>query len=115
MEGVGEQVIAQQDGRLVPPLGVDRRGVAADERLVEDVVVDQRRRVDHLDHRGQDRMGGSIAAAGLAGQEDEGRAEPFPLEVGAVVDQVLDERRTRLPSSAAKIRSASARAGAIGA
>ena len=58
VEGVGEQVVAHQDGRLVAPLGVDRRGVAADHRLVEDVVVDERRGVDHLDDRRQDRVVG---------------------------------------------------------
>ncbi len=56
VEGVGEEIVAQQDGRLVAPLGVDRGGVAADHRLIEDVVVHERRRVDHLDDRRQHRV-----------------------------------------------------------
>ena len=35
---------------------------------------------------------GVDAAAGLAGQQHEGRAEPLAAEVGAVVDEVLHER-----------------------
>ena len=54
--------------------------------------MDQRRRVDHLDDGRQHRVRGPIAAAGLAGQEHQRRPQPLAAEVGAVVDQVLDER-----------------------
>ena len=92
MEGVGEEVVAQQDGGLVAPLGVDRGGVAADQCLVEDVVVDERGRVDHLDDRRQDRVRGGERAARLAGKQQKRRPQPLAAEVGGVIDELLHER-----------------------
>ncbi len=94
VEGVGEEVIAQQDRRLVSPLGVDRRGMAADHRLVEHVVVNQRRRVDHLDHRCQDRMALRDRPARPPRQQQQGWPQPLPLIVAAVIDQLLHERES---------------------
>ena len=94
VEGVGEEVVAQQDGGLVAPLGVDRGGVPADHRLVEDVVVHQGRGVDHLDDRREHAVRRRQAPAGAAREQHQGRPQSLPLEVGAVVDQVLHERET---------------------
>ncbi len=75
VEGVGEEVIAQQYGRLVTPLGIDRRGMATDHGLVEDIVVNESRRVDHLDDRSQDGMGLAERAAWLGRSRARARAE----------------------------------------
>ena len=91
MKGVGEEVVAQQDGGLVAPLGVDRGGMAPDHGLVEDVVVDERGRVNHLDDRRQDRMRGDERAARLAGKQQQRRPQPLAAEVRGVIDELLDE------------------------
>ena len=115
VEGVGEEVVAQQDGRLVAPLGVDRRGVAADHGLVEDVVVDERGRVDHLDDRRQHRVrrGQARRTPGRSSSTSAGRSR-LPRK-SAQWSTSCWTNANRLPSSAAKIRSASASSAAIGA
>ena len=92
MEGVCEQVVAQEDGGFIAPLGVHGGGVPADNGLIEDVVVDEGGRVDHLDDGGQDGVGTCEVSAGAAGQEHEGRSETFAVEVGAMLDELLNER-----------------------
>src|SRR5690606_11357866 len=54
---VGNQVVAQHHGRLVAAEAVDGSAAAAEVGLVEDVVVDQRGHVDHLDDGGDDAVG----------------------------------------------------------
>ena len=56
VEGMGKEIVAQQHRRLVAPLGVDGGGMPPDHRLIENVVVHERRRVDHLDDRRQNGM-----------------------------------------------------------
>ncbi len=51
MKRMREEIVAQEHGRLVAPLGVDRRCMPADHRFVEHVVVHERGGVNHLDHR----------------------------------------------------------------
>ena len=39
VECVGKKVISEQDSRLVSPFGVDRGGVAADHRLIKNIIM----------------------------------------------------------------------------
>ncbi len=94
MESVGKEVITQQYGRFVTPLGIDRGGVATDHGLIQDIVVNQSGRVDHLHDRGQDGMGRAERAAGPAAQEHERRPEALSLVTRAVVDQSLHEGKS---------------------
>lgn len=91
VEGVGEEVVAEEDGGLVSPLGVDGGRVPADDGLVEDVVMHEGGRVDHLDDGGEDGVGWPDAAAGPGREEDEGRSKLLATESGGVVDQLGDE------------------------
>ena len=95
VEGVGEEIVTEQDRRLVAPLGVDGGGMAADHGLIEDVVVHERRRVDHLDDGRQNGM--CIRQTDRTpcpkSRTRAGRSR-FPSKVGAVVDQLLHERES---------------------
>ena len=90
----GEEVIAQEHARLVAPSGIDRLQMAAEIRLVQHVVVDQRRRVDQLQDRRRHEVIAIQAAGGQSGQEHQGRAEPLSAELEAVLRQSIDERKT---------------------
>ena len=63
----------------------------ADRGLVENVVVDQRGRVDHLDHRRQRQVLGPDAAASLGRQQHQGRPKPLPAQTKAVLGQPVDK------------------------
>ena len=89
-----EEIVAQQDGRLVAPFGIDRGGMPADHGLVEDVVVHQRGRVDHLDDRRQHGVILGQRAARLPREQHERRPQPLALKIGTVVDQMLHERES---------------------
>ena len=94
MKRVREQIVAQQNGRLVAPFGVDRGGVPANHRFVEDVVVHQRGRVDHLDHGRQHGMILRERAASSPRKQHERRPKPLALKIGTVVHQVLHKRES---------------------
>ncbi len=68
VEGVGEEIVAQQDGRLVAPLGIDGGGMPPDHGLIEHVVMHERGRVDHLHDGRQHGVGLGERAARPAGQ-----------------------------------------------
>ena len=53
VEGVGEEQVAEEDADLVPPPGVHSRNVPPQLGFVENVVVNERRGVDHLHRRGE--------------------------------------------------------------
>ena len=114
MEGVREQVVAQQHGRLIPPLGIDRGRMPADQRLVEDIVMNEGRGVDHLDDRREHRVRRAQARRRPGrSTTTEGRAGPFPG------NRHCDRRGfctngNRLASSASKIRSACSSSGGDG-
>ena len=103
---MGKQIVAHQDGRLVAPLGIHGRGVAADHRLVEDVVVDQRRRVDHLDDRREDRVVGlDLGPEALAVRKHEGRGGAvLPWKSAQWSTRMLDEREDDWPARRRRLR-----------
>ena len=85
-----EQVVAEQDARLDAPAGVDRRHVPAHRGAVEDVVVDQRGRVDHLHHGAEDVVGRRRLAAGAGRQQQQHRPQPLAAVVADVIDHRLN-------------------------
>ena len=86
---------------LLPQPAFTVRHVPAELGLVEHVVVDERRGVDHLDHRGERVVGRRHLPARLRGEQQQRRAEPL----AAVVPEVLDERAERDCGSGARVRS----------
>ena len=70
----GQQVVAGDDGDQVAEAAVDALDVAADRRLVDDVVVVERGQVDELDRDGAHQvvLGGVAVAARGRGQGQEG-------------------------------------------
>ena len=106
-EGIEDGEVALCDGNLerlhvepvsgehalrVAPLRIGRRTPAADLRIVDDVVVHQRGRMDDLDHRSKaDR---SLAAVGhhLGAQEQERRPDPLAAAVPQVLADLGDGR-----------------------
>ena len=64
--------------------------VPAHRGAVEDVVVDQRGRVDHLDDGAEDVMGRRSLAAGAGGQQQQDGPQPFAAVVPDVIDDGLD-------------------------
>ena len=110
---MGKKKIAEQNGRLVAPFGVDRCRMAPDHRFIEDIVVYERGCVDHLDHGRQYGMGRGEGATGLTGKQDERRSQSFAAIVGTMIDELLHDGN-RLPSSSWKIRSASSSCAAMG-
>ncbi len=73
LKGAAEQEVTDQDAGLVAPHGVGRGVAAAQVALVDDVVVEQRRRMDEFDAGCQiDVADARIAAHARAGQRDQG-------------------------------------------
>jgi hypothetical protein len=71
------QVVAEQDRDVVPPPGVDGEPPAPERGIVDDVVVDEGRRVNELDHRGvQHGTIAGVPAQSRRHQED-GRSNPL--------------------------------------
>ena len=85
-------MIADQDGRVVTPLRVRRGPPAPERRLVDDVVVDERRGVEHLDDAGQ----ADASRTGVAGQarrqQEEHRAQALTAGARDVPAHLLDQR-----------------------
>ena len=94
MKRMREEIIAHQNRRLVSPLGVDGRGVPADEGFVENIIMNKRGGVNHFDDGGEDVMVGPDLAAGSGGEQNECRPQAFAAESGALIDQTADERKT---------------------
>ena len=90
-DGSGEQVVAQQNACLVVPAGVDRIEMPADDGLVQDVVVNQGGCVNQLHHRPQHEVLVPQWAAGLAGQQKQGRTEPLPPQTETMFNQLIDK------------------------
>ena len=65
---------------------------AAQVRFVDDVVVQQRRRVDHLDHRRQRVMVRSRVAAGARRQQQQRGAQPLAAAADDVLGDLADQR-----------------------
>jgi hypothetical protein len=94
--GVGDEVIAEEDGGFVAVEIVDGGAAAADFGAVEDVVMDEGGHVDHFDDGGEGDVGvgeglfvGGVSR-GEAGEEDEHGAEHFAAELADVGNEGVD-------------------------
>jgi hypothetical protein len=92
VEGVGEEHVAEEDADLVPPPGVDRGNVPPQFRLVEHVVVNERRGVDHLDRGREGVVRRGDFPQRLCKKEQERWAEPLAAIVPEVLDQAAEGR-----------------------
>jgi len=88
----GKQIVAQQNTRFVVPTGVDRVQVPPQSRLVQHVVMDERGRMNHLDHRSQSRVFRRQIPAGSPRKQHQRRAKPLPPQSKTVLRQPIDER-----------------------
>ena len=88
-------MVADQHRGVVAPLRV-RRGLAtAQRRLVHDVVVDQRRRVEQLHAAGQADGPRAAIPRQTRGQQEENRTQPLAARAGDVAAHLLDEAHGR--------------------
>ena len=90
-EGAGDEVVAQEDAGLVVPAGIDGVEVAAERGLVEDVVVNEGRGVDHFDGGGQRRWSRRSGPGDTGRQQQQGRPQPLAPQADPVFDQAVDE------------------------
>lgn len=88
---MGNQIVAEQNGALVADEAVERGLSPADVGFVEDVVVDQRRHVDHLDDGGEDHVFPANVADRLGREQEQLWAEQLPAILPNLIDQPLDE------------------------
>ena len=86
------QEVADQHGGRVAERRVGRRAAAPLRGLVDDVVVQQRRRVDHLDDRGERVLVAAGVAACAGGQQQQRRPQPLAAAADDVVGDLADER-----------------------
>ena len=93
---LGVDPVAQQHRQVVPPEVVERGLAAAQRGVVDDVVVDQRRRVDELDHRGVGDLLLALVPQEARGEQQQGRPHPLAAALGDVVARLVDERHVRV-------------------
>src|SRR5499426_7113 len=94
------QMIADQHRRVVTPLRVRRWPPAAERSLVDDVVVDEGRRVEHLDHAGQPHAPRALVACQACGQEEEHRPQALAAGARDVAAHLLNQRHGRVELAA---------------
>ncbi len=87
LEGLPEQEIADEDARLVAPQQPRRRLAAPEVALIDDVVMEQRRRMHELDARREPHMAGALIAGQLGGGDGQHR----PEALAAGIDQMPRE------------------------
>ena len=92
VEGVREEIVAEQDARLVVPAGVDRGHMPANQGAVQHVVVDERRGVDHFHHGGEGVVRRRHSPASVGGEEQQRRPQTFAAVVMHMGDQGRDTR-----------------------
>src|SRR5690348_11852540 len=96
MEGVREKIITEENAGLIAPQSAGGGHVPPHGGVVENIVVDERRGVNHLDDGAEAVMRGSDVAAGMRGQKEQRRPEAFALVVGEVSEQAFDAGAWRL-------------------
>jgi hypothetical protein len=94
MKCSGKKIVAQQHTGFYIPATVNRRHVASDVCVIDDIVMHQSRSMNHFDHRCQ----GMCLTLKVAGKTDNSGSEhhkdrpnAFSLIFGDVVADVLDE------------------------
>src|SRR5207248_5740598 len=86
----------EQDGDVVTPPRMDRQAAAPEIRIVDDVVVDQRRGVNELHHRRV--QGAAVAAVARQARrhEQDGRPDALAAARADVLTDLRDEIDVRL-------------------
>ena len=83
-EGCHIEPIAHQDGDLISPLCIHRCAATTDAGVVDDIVMHQRCRVNHLNDRTQSRPDRSVVSAHLGAQQQDGGTDPFAAAVADI-------------------------------
>ncbi len=86
------QIVAEQDRDVVAPARVHGQTAAAQVRVVDDVVVDERRRVDEFDHRRVENRAIAVVAAQARRHQQHGRTDAL----AAARPDVLPDLRNQL-------------------
>ena len=98
LHGFHVEEIAEEDSQLVSPSAIYAWPAAAQLGIVDDVVVDQRRRVDELDHRGVVHVALALVAEKVRPEQE----ERGPDSLAAALDEIVaDERDRRNPRTRA--------------
>mgnify|MGYP003343033186 CR=1 FL=1 len=87
---VRKKAVAEQHGNLISPIRRERRALSADACLVHDVVVDERREVDHLDDDGDGGVLVGELAGGVGAKADERGPELLALARERVLRKARD-------------------------
>jgi hypothetical protein len=95
LHGLGVDPVPQEHRQVVPPEVIERRLPPPERGVIDDVVVDQRRRVDELDHRGVGDLLLAVVPEQAGGQQQQGGAHPLAAPLGDVAAGLLDEGHVR--------------------
>ena len=84
--------VAHQDGNLVAETGVDRRAITASVGIVNNVVVNERRRMQHFHHgRHPNRIfPAAVAADRVVCQNIQRRAHVFAARLSQIIAEIID-------------------------
>ena len=91
LEGLHVEPVAGQHALRIAPLRIGRRTAAARLRFIDNVVVNQRRGVDDLDHRAQTNRAAALVVEQLRGKQQQRRADSLAA-AGAQVFADLGDR-----------------------
>ncbi len=95
LEGTGIEEIAYQHAGGVAEDRIGGLAAAAQLRLVDDVVVQQRGGVDELDHGGQFVVPVAVVTEGPRGQQQDHRAQALAARTDDVLADLLDQGHLR--------------------
>jgi hypothetical protein len=77
IEGAGVEVVTSQDGKVIAPFIVGRRGSPAKFGVVEDIIVKKGGSMKVLDYVSERDVLGALITLDLGAETDEERTEPF--------------------------------------
>ena len=87
-----EEIVSEQDARLVVVAGIDGVFVTPQFGFVEHVVVNKRGGMNHFDDGRKNQVIGAHPSQRLAAKQHQRRAEPLAADAKAVLDQFVDVR-----------------------
>jgi polyisoprenoid-binding protein YceI len=95
-KGLGKEEIADENGRLVAPEGIGGGETAAEIGIVDNIIVEQGRRVNEFDHAGQGDMAVAPVPAQPGSKQQQGRPDPLTAAGEDVLSHLADQRDIRL-------------------
>jgi hypothetical protein len=90
-DGLDEEKVPEKDRDIGPPNGVHRRPPAPGPGVVDDVVVDEARRMDDLDDGGKVRRVRAGISRNLRAQQEKGRPQALARFLEEIAPQIGDE------------------------